>query len=67
MLGYHIEVRALHDQSIRNLDMFIHRQTTAQTSRFTTIELNDLETKILTSLDESIKIEVDIFNDSPKQ
>ena len=62
MLGYHIEVRALHDQSIRNLDMFIHRQTTAQTSRFTTIELNDLETKILTSLDESIKIEVDIFN-----
>ena len=62
MLGYHIEVRALHDQSIRNLDMFIHRQTTAQTSRFTTIELNDLETKILTSQDEAIKIELEIFD-----
>ena len=28
MLGYHIEVRAMHDQSIRNIDLFIHRQTT---------------------------------------
>ena len=62
MLGYHIEVRAIHDQSIRNVDMFIHRQTTAQTSRFTTIELNDLETKILNSFDEAIKIENEIFN-----
>ena len=61
MLGYHIEVRALHDQSVRNLDMFIHRQTTSQTSRFTTIELNDLETNILSSLDEAIKIEIEIF------
>jgi len=62
MLGYHIEVRAMHDQSIRDIDFFIHRQTTAQTSRFTSIELNDLETQILNSFDESIKIEVAIFN-----
>ena len=42
MLGYHIEVRAMHDKSIRDTGVFIHRQTTAQTSRFTTNELNDV-------------------------
>ena len=47
MLGYHIEVRALHDKSIRDTDMFIHRQTTAQTSRFTTTnEIIDFENQI---------------------
>ena len=43
MLGYHVEVRAMHDQSLRDIDIFIHRQTTAQTSRFTTNELVDVE------------------------
>ena len=28
VLGYHVEVRAIHDQSIRDIDTFIHRQTT---------------------------------------
>ena len=67
MLGYHIEVRALHDQSLRNLDLFIHRQTTAQTSRFTTVELNDVENQILNSFDKAVKIELDIFNDFVNQ
>ena len=62
MLGYHVEVRAMHDQSLRNIDMFIHRQTTAQTSRFTTNELVDIENQILNSFDEGIKIELEIFN-----
>ena len=62
MLGYHIEVRASHDKSLRNIDLFIHRQTTAQTSRFTTVELNDVENQILNSFDIAIKIELDIFN-----
>jgi len=63
MLGYHVEVRALHDKSLRNIDLFIHRQTTAQTSRFTTVELNHVENQILNSFDEAVKIELDIFND----
>ena len=62
MLGYHVEVRAMHDQSLRDMDLFIHRQTTAQTSRFTTNELVDVENQILNSFDEAIKIELDIFN-----
>ncbi|MFL2831014.1 MAG: DNA mismatch repair protein MutS [Candidatus Puniceispirillales bacterium] len=67
MLGYHIEVRALHDQSLRNLDLFIHRQTTAQTSRFTTVELNDVENQILNSFDKAVKIELDLFNEFVNQ
>ena len=67
MLGYHIEVRSIHDKSLRNLDFFIHRQTTAQTSRFTTIELNDIENQILNSFDQAIKIEMTIFNDFNSQ
>ena len=61
MLGYHIEVRAVHDKSLRDKDIFIHRQTTAQTSRFTTIELNEAENQLINSYDKSISIEMDIF------
>ena len=67
MLGYHIEVRTMHDQSIRNIDLFIHRQTTAQASRFTTNELVDIETQILNSFEKAIKIELEIFNDFANQ
>ena len=42
--------------------MFIHRQTKAQTSRFTTTELKELETHILNAFDDAIKIEIEIFN-----
>ncbi len=67
MLGYHVEVRAIHDQSLRNIDLFIHRQTTAQASRFTTNELVDIETQILNSYEKAIKIELEIFNDFAKK
>ncbi len=62
MLGYHIEVRAMHDKSLRDTGLFIHRQTTAQTSRFTTNELVNVENQILNSFDEAIKIELEIYN-----
>ena len=61
MLGYHIEVRAIHDKSLRDIDLFIHRQTTAQTSRFTTIDLNEAENQLLNSFDKSVEIEIEIF------
>ncbi len=63
MLGYHVEVRAMHDQSLRNFDLFIHRQTTAQASRFTTNKLVEVETQLLNSFDKAIKIELEIYND----
>ncbi len=63
MLGYHVEVRAMHDQSLRDIDIFVHRQTTAQTSRFTTNELVEVENQIFNSFNDAIKIELEIFND----
>ena len=67
MLGYHIEVRAAHDKALRDKDIFIHRQTTAQTSRFTTIELNEAENQLINSYDKSISIEMDIFKNFTNQ
>ena len=67
MLGYHIEVRAGHDKALRDKDIFIHRQTTAQTSRFTTIELNEAENQLINSYDKSISIEMDIFKNFTNQ
>ena len=61
VLGYHIEVRAMHDASLRNLEQFIHRQSTAQTSRFTTVELNEIEIQIASSSFKAIEIELEIF------
>ena len=67
MLGYHIEVRAVHDKALRDKDIFIHRQTTAQTSRFTTIELNEAENQLINSYEKSISIEMDIFKNFTNQ
>ena len=67
MLGYHIEVRAVHDKALRDKDIFIHRQTTAQTSRFTTIELNEAENQLKNSYDKSISIEMDFFKNFTNQ
>ena len=39
VLGYHIDVRASHAEKLMQAEEFIHRQTTAQTVRFTTTEL----------------------------
>ena len=46
VLGYHVEIRVNHLDKINPFDEFIHRQTTAQTVRYTTKELLDLEIKI---------------------
>jgi len=50
VLGYFIEVTATHADKMLSEQMaatFIHRQTTANQVRFTTVELSDLETRIL--------------------
>ena len=43
VLGYHIDVRASHAEKLMQAEEFIHRQTTAQTVRFTTTELAEME------------------------
>ncbi len=50
VLGYFIETTATHAQKMLSpplSERFIHRQTTASAVRFTTLELSELETKIL--------------------
>ena len=60
VLGYFIETTALHAEKMMSpplSDTFIHRQTTANQVRFTTVELSELETKILNAGGRSIEIE----------
>ncbi|NNK66314.1 MAG: DNA mismatch repair protein MutS [Rhodobacteraceae bacterium] len=50
VLGYFIETTATHAQKMLSAplsEIFIHRQTTANAVRFTTVDLSDLETRIL--------------------
>ncbi|WP_124110756.1 DNA mismatch repair protein MutS [Palleronia sp. THAF1] len=61
VLGYFIEVTATHADKMHGLDRFIHRQTTASAVRFTTIELSELETKILNAGSRALEIEKTLF------
>ncbi|MDW4498063.1 DNA mismatch repair protein MutS [Sulfitobacter sp. D35] len=60
VLGYFIETTATHAQKMLSpplSDRFIHRQTTANQVRFTTVELSELETRILNAGSRAIEIE----------
>ena len=60
LLGYFIETRARHAETMMsppNSERFIHRQTTASAVRFTTVELSELESKILNAGAKAIEIE----------
>ncbi len=46
VLNYHLEIRSTHIDKLKDLNQFIHRQTTAQAARYTTNELLLLEQKI---------------------
>jgi DNA mismatch repair protein MutS len=63
VLGYFIEVTQLHADKLRKEDGFIHRQTMAGAMRFTTVELSDLETRILNAADKALKLELELFAD----
>ena len=65
VLGYFIETTAAHAQRMLApplSETFIHRQTTANAVRFTTIKLGELETKILNAAGKTISLEQEIFN-----
>ncbi len=66
VLGYFIETTAknaekLHKSSMS--DKFIHRQTTANQMRFTTLDLSETETKIINANARALEIEKRIFNE----
>ncbi|MEM7643694.1 MAG: DNA mismatch repair protein MutS [Pseudomonadota bacterium] len=61
VLGYFVEVTAIHDAKLRDHGDFIHRQTTANQVRFTTVELSELETKILNAGARAQDIEERVF------
>ena len=64
VLGYFIETTATHAEKMLNpplSERFIHRQTTANAVRFTTVELSELETKILNAGNRALEIERQLF------
>lgn len=63
VLGYFIEVTATHAATMHALsDRYIHRQTTANQVRFTTLPLSELETRILNAGSHALEIEKRLFN-----
>ncbi len=65
-LGYFIETPSSHSNKMLGPEfsnLFIHRQSTANSIRFTTKELLNLETKIIKARDSSLDIEIRIFED----
>jgi DNA mismatch repair protein MutS len=64
VLGYFIEVTATHADKMMSSplsDRFIHRQTTASAVRFTTVELSEIETKILNAGSRALELEKNLF------
>lgn len=59
VLGYHIEVTKTH--AGKAPDSFIHRQSMINASRYTTVELSELEQKINASSDHALTLELHLF------
>ena len=65
VLGYFIETTATHAQKMLSpplSETFIHRQTTANQVRFTTVDLSEMETKILNAGNHALEIEKRLFD-----
>ncbi len=65
VLGYFVETTATHAERMLSpplSETFIHRQTTAGQVRFTTLELNEIETRILNAGNHALEIEKNHFD-----
>ncbi|WP_204115022.1 DNA mismatch repair protein MutS [Shimia biformata] len=65
VLGYFIETTAKHADKMMSpplSETFIHRQTTANQVRFTTVELSEMETKILNAGNRALEIEKRLYD-----
>ncbi len=64
VLGYFIETTATHAERMMSPPLneaFIHRQTTANQVRFTTVELSEIETRILNAGGRALEIEKRLY------
>jgi DNA mismatch repair protein MutS len=64
VLGYFVEVTAQHGERLMAPPLnatFIHRQTLAGQTRFTTAELGEIEAKIASAGDRALGLELEIF------
>ncbi len=65
VLGYFIEVTSTHAEKMLAAPLserFIHRQTTANQVRFTTVELSEMETRILNAGNRALEIEKRLYD-----
>lgn len=65
VLGYFIEITVTHAEKLMRPPLnetFIHRQTTANQLRFTTVALSEMETKILNAGNRALEIEKQLFD-----
>ncbi|MEJ2020061.1 MAG: DNA mismatch repair protein MutS, partial [Maritimibacter sp.] len=65
VLGYFIETTATHADKMLSEPLnetFIHRQTTANAVRFTTVPLSEMETKILNAGNRALEIEKRLYD-----
>ncbi|MBB1497654.1 DNA mismatch repair protein MutS [Paracoccus sp. MC1862] len=65
VLGYFIETTTTHAERMLAPPLnerFIHRQTTANQIRFTTVTLSELETRILNARDRALELERAVFD-----
>lgn len=70
VLGYFVETTATHAEKMLSAPLnetFKHRQTTANQVRFTTLELSELETRILNSTGEALALEKHIYEELRSQ
>jgi len=63
VLGYFVEVNPNQADKLQSDDRFVHRQTMANAMRFTTVELSELEARILQAADRALALEIGMFND----
>jgi DNA mismatch repair protein MutS len=70
MLGYFIEVSAQHGEKLLTPEAkatFMHRQTLAGAMRFTSVELGELESKIVGAAERALALELAIFDRLAKE
>ena len=63
ILGFYIDVSAVHADKLFAGDQYIHRQTMANGARFTTVELGELERDLSAAGDKALALEVAMFDE----
>ena len=63
IIGYFIETSISHKDKIESYDKFIHKQTLSNCIRYTTLELQTIESKINNAQSSALSIEQGLFNE----